>query len=94
MKEISQQLIEKIYLDVYIMLQLERKNWVGEAGIQIRAFDAENSDEFIKELSAEELKIIVEGSVGKPVAFLDRNDEDSLDINGNVVYKEGRTSGG
>ena len=69
-------------------------NWVGEAGIQIRAFDAENSDEFIKELSAEELKIIVEGSVGKPVAFLDRNDEDSLDINGNVVYKEGRRSGG
>ena len=69
-------------------------NWVGDGGQPIRVFDATNSDEFIKELGAEELRAMIEGTFGDPIALSDIYGRDSVDINGNKVYIEGEREGG
>tara|TARA_B100000900_G_scaffold415790_1_gene447215 strand:- start:1329 stop:2255 length:927 start_codon:yes stop_codon:yes gene_type:complete len=69
-------------------------NWVADGSQPIRVFDATNSDEFIKELGAEELRTLIEGKFGDPVPIPDSYGNDSLDINGNVVYTEGEREGG
>jgi len=65
-------------------------NWGNEGGgQQIRAYDALNSDEFVKELSAEELRNIVEGTVGDPIPVLNEFGEETYDDNGELITKPG-----
>ena len=47
-----------------------------------------NSDEFVKELSAEELRNIVEGTVGDPIPVLNEFGEETYDENGNLFTTE------
>ena len=58
----------------------------NQGEFSIRAFDASFDDEFQRELSMEELKLMIEGQKEYQIAK-DTYGEDSLDVNGQQVYK-------
>jgi gliding motility associated protien GldN len=59
----------------------------GKSEISIRAFDPKYDDEFQDQMTASELIKLVEGTDFR-VALLNSFVEDSLDINGDIVYGE------